>query len=60
MVVVDILSFLVAIAAIALGYKLFVERKKGKQMSEIRGIAYSFYSCLALLWIINILIGFVK
>lgn len=59
--IVDILNFFIAVATVVLGYNLFIERtKKGKKMSELKGLSYSFFTCLILLWIINIFIGFIK
>lgn len=59
--VIDILNYLVAIATVVLAYRFFIERtRKGKKMSEMKGLFYSLLSCLVLLWVINIFIGFVK
>lgn len=59
--IVDILNYLVAIVTVILAYRFFIERSKnGKKISEIKGLFYSFLSCLVLLWIINIFIGFVR
>lgn len=52
------LSIICALATVFFGYKIYAERKKGKAFSEIKIYTYSFISLLALLWVINIYVGF--
>lgn len=59
--IIDVLNYLVAIVTVILAYRFFVERtKNGKKMSDIKGLFYSLLSCLVLLWVINVFIGFVR
>lgn len=58
--IIDILNFMVAVATVFLAYRFFIERSKGKKIAEMKVLIYSLISCFALLWIINIFIGFVK
>lgn len=58
--IIDILHFMVAIATVVLAYRFFIERSKGKKIADMKVLMYSLISCLVLLWVINIFIGFVK
>lgn len=52
------LSIICAIAAVFFGYKIYDQRRIGKKFNEIKVYTYSFIFLLALLWAINIYIGF--
>ena len=57
----ELLSYMVAIATIFFGYKLWIKRvNSGSKFSDLKGLLVGFVTCLVLLWVINIVIGFVQ
>ena len=57
----EVLSYVVAIATIYFGYRLWIKRIRfGKKFSELKGSLAGFIVCLILLWVINVVIGFVQ
>ncbi len=58
--ILDILNFLIAIATVFFGYRIYLSRKKGKKLSEIKPLTVSFIACIILLWAITVFTAFYK
>lgn len=56
--ILNILNYLIVIAAIFFGYKIYISRKEGKKFSEIKPLTISFIACIVLLWAITIFTAF--
>ena len=56
--ILNILNYLIVIAAIFLGYRIYISRKQGKKFSEIKSLLVSFFACIILLWAITVFTAF--
>ena len=54
------MNFLIAIATVFFGYRIYLSRKKGKKLSEIKPLTVSFIACIILLWAITVFTAFYK
>lgn len=55
-----ILSYFVAIATVFFGYKIWKNRVAGKKFPEMKGLVWGLTVCIMILWVINIVIGFIQ
>lgn len=55
-----IITFIVTILLVYITIQLFRERMKGKKFIELKKPAILFIVCLAVLWFINIYIGYIQ
>lgn len=56
--ILDILNFLIAIATLFFGYRIYLSRKEGRKFSEMRPLMISFFACITLLWAITVFTAF--
>lgn len=58
--IINIISYAAAIAAVLSGYKIWIARAKGKKMSELKVWSYSLIVNVIILWVINIYFAYFK
>lgn len=58
--IINIISFAAAIAAVFSSYKIWIARAKGKKMSELKVWSYSLIVNVIILWVINIYFAYFK
>lgn len=56
--IMDILNYLIALATLFFGYRIYLGRKEGKKFSEIKPVIISFFACVVLLWAITVYTAF--
>lgn len=56
--ILDILNFLIAIATLFFGYRIYLARKGGRKFSEIKPLIISFFVCVIMLWAITVFTAF--
>ncbi len=56
--IMDILNYLIALATLFFGYRIYMARKDGKKFSEIKPLMISFFACIGLLWAITVFTAF--
>ena len=50
--ILNILNYLIVIATLFFGYRIYISRKQGKKFTEIKPLLVSFFACIVLLWAI--------
>lgn len=58
--IIDIINYMAVIAALYFGYRICIARIKGRKFGELKPLLYSFAISLAIIWTINVFVGFVK
>ncbi|OUO50212.1 hypothetical protein B5F78_14115 [Bacteroides sp. An279] len=56
--ILNILNYLIVIAALFFGYRIYLSRKGGKRFTEIKPLLVSFLACIVLLWAITVFTAF--
>ena len=52
--ILNILNYLIVIATLFFGYRIYISRKQGKKFTEIKPLLVSFFACIVLLWAITV------
>ena len=56
--ILNILNYLIVIATLFFGYRIYISRKQGKKFTEIKPLLVSFFACIVLLWAITVFTAF--
>lgn len=56
--ILNILNYLIVIATLFFGYRIYISRKQGKKYTEIKPLMVSFFACIVLLWAITVFTAF--
>lgn len=56
--ILNMLNYLIVIATLFFGYRIYQTRKQGKRFTEIKPLLVSFFACIVLLWAITVFTAF--
>lgn len=56
--ILNVLNYLIVLAALFFGYRIYLSRKQGKRFTEIKPLMISFFACIVMLWAIIVFTAF--